>query len=259
MVGGNYVDTHRDIWGIAGRLARRLTDLGITSPLALKQTDACFIRERFSVTLERTLRELQGIPCIELEDAPPDRKTIMASRSFGRIVTERREMEEAVASYAGRAAEKMRRQQLAAGRLLVFVQTNAFRPQDRQYARERMVTLAVATADTGRIIAAAVKGLSAIWRPGFNYKKAGVMLLDLVKADQVQRSLFDQPDTPQSQARMRAVDTLNRRFGRDTVVYATAGIARRGWSMKRDSLSLRYTTDWEELLTVRDPLPSRSP
>jgi DNA polymerase V len=114
---------------------------------------------------------MQGIPCIELEEAPPDRKTIMASRSFGRMVTERRGMEEAVASYAARAAEKMRRQQLAAGRLMVFVQTNAFRPQDSQYARERMVTLPIATADTGTIIAAAQRGLAAIWPPASTTRK----------------------------------------------------------------------------------------
>jgi DNA polymerase V len=240
-----------DIWGIAGRLARRLMDIGIASPLALKQTDARFIRERFSVTLERTVRELQGIPCIALEEAPPDRKTIMASRSFGRLVTARREMEEAVASYATRAAEKMRRQSLAAGRVMIFVQTNPFRPQDAQYAREHQVQLPVATADTGALIGAAQRGLAAIWRPGFHYKKAGVMLLDLVRADRVQRALFDPPDGSRSQARMLALDKLNRRFGRDTVTYAAAGVAR-AWRMQRGSLSPRYTTSWEELLRVGD-------
>ena len=240
-----------DIWGIAGRLARRLASLGIETPLALKQTDARFIRERFSVTLERTVRELQGWPCIALEEAPPDRKTIIASRSFGRMVTERREMEEAVASYASRAAEKMRRQQLAAGRIMVFVQTDPFRPQDAQYARERVLALPVATADTGIIIVAAHRALGAIWRPEFHYKKAGVMLLDLVKADRVQGGLFDRPDSARSQACMRALDKLNRRFGRDTVSYAAAGV-RPGWSMQRGSLSPRYTTSWDELLTVGD-------
>lgn len=240
-----------DIWGVAGRLAARLKDIGITSPLALKQADARFVRERFTVTLERTVRELQGVPCIAFEHAPPDKKTIMASRSFGRLVTTRQEMSEAVASYAARAAEKMRRQQLAAGRVMVFVQTNPFRAQDAQYARERMVTLPVATADTGTLIAAAERGLAAIWRPGFHYKKAGVMLLDLVHADRVQGGLFERPDSPHSQARMRAIDVLNRRFGRNTVSYAAAGVAR-GWSMQRGNLSSRYTTDWSELLTVRD-------
>jgi DNA polymerase V len=186
--------TLTDIWGIAGQLARRLVALGIDTPLALKQADARFIRERFSVTLERTVRELQGTPCIALEEGPPDRKTIVASRSFGRMVTERHEMEEAVASYATRAAEKMRRQDLAAGR---------------------------------------------------------VMLLDLVKADRVQGALFARPDSARSQARMRAVDSLNRRFGRDTVRYAAAGVAH-GWTMQRASLSPRFTTSWDELLTVSD-------
>jgi DNA polymerase V len=240
-----------DIWGIAGRLARRLVALRIDTPLALKQTDARFVRERFSVTLERTVRELQGIPCIALEEAPPDRKTIMASRSFGCLVTDRKEMEEAVASYATRAAEKMRRQRLAAGEHMVFVATNSFRPQDPQYARSRMVQLPVATADTGKLIAAAERGLAAIWRAGFRYKKAGVMLLELARADCVQGALFDRPDDARSQARMRALDKLNRRFGRDTIGYAAAG-AGRGWSMQRRSLSPRYTTSWDELLTVRD-------
>jgi len=160
-------------------------------------------------------------------------------------------MEEAVASYATRAAEKLRRQHLAAGRLMVFVQTNPFRPQDPQYASERMVQLPVATSDTGKIISAAQRGLGAIWRPGFHYKKAGVMLLDLARADRVQDALFDKPDDARSQACMRAFDKLNRRFGRDTIRYAAAGIAR-GWTMQRGSLSSRYTTSWDELLCVGD-------
>jgi DNA polymerase V len=240
-----------DVWGIAGRLARRLMDLGITTPLILKHTDARFIRERFSVTLERTVHELRGDACIMLEHALPDRKTIMASRSFGKRVTARREMEEAVASYAARAAEKMRRQHLAVGRLMVFVQTNPFRPQDAQYAPSQTVQLAVATADTGTIAKAAQHGLDAIRRDGFHYKKAGVMLLDLVRADRVQGAFFDRPDGARSKARMRVMDSLNRRFGRDTVTYAAAGVAR-AWSMQRGSLSPRYTTEWTELLTVCD-------
>jgi DNA polymerase V len=240
-----------EIWGIAGRLSRRLEDLGITTPLQLKQTDPRFIRERFSVTLERTGRELRGIPCIALEHAPADRKSVMASRSFGKPVTVRHELEEAIASYATRAAEKMRRQNLAVGRLMVFVQTNVFRSQDGQYSREQMVRLPVATADTSKIVRAARLGLNAIWRDGFRYKKAGVMLLDLVTTSRVQGGLFDAPDTSRSQARMRALDGLNRRFGRDTITYAAAGIART-WKMQRGSLSSRFSTCWTELLDIRD-------
>ena len=103
----------------------------------LKQADARFIRERFSVVLERTITELRGIPCIEMEDAPPDRKSIMASRSFGKAVETRQELEEAVAAYTARAAEKLRRQHLAASRLMVFVMTNRFRPQDANTAANK--------------------------------------------------------------------------------------------------------------------------
>jgi DNA polymerase V len=175
----------------------------------------------------------------------------MASRSFGRLVTARREMEETAASYAARAAEKMRRQNLAVGRLMVFLQTNPFRTQDAQYAREQTVRLPIATADTGKIVRASWLGLNAIWRDGFQYKKAGVMLLDLARAGQVQGGLFDRPDSPRAQARMRALDHLNRRFGRDTVGYAAAGVAR-PWKMRRGSLSPRYSTCWDELLNVSD-------
>jgi DNA polymerase V len=126
-----------DLWGVGRRLAARLCAVGITNPLMLKQTDARFIRERFSVVLERTVTELRGIACIEMEDAPPSRKSIMASRSFGQALHTRQEMEEAVATYTARAAEKLRRQQLAASRLVVFVMTNRFRPQDANIAASR--------------------------------------------------------------------------------------------------------------------------
>jgi DNA polymerase V len=185
-----------ELWGVGRRLAPRLCAIGITNPLMIKQADARFIRERFSVVLERTVTELRGITCIETEDAPPSRKSIMASRSFGQAVHTRREMEEAVATYTARAAEKLRRQQLAASRLVVFVMTNRFRPQDAQYSREQTVHLPVATADTGKLIAAAQRGLAAIWCEGFRYKKAGVMLLELSAAGTVQGGCSTGPTMP---------------------------------------------------------------
>jgi DNA polymerase V len=238
-----------DLWGVARRLAARLTALGIGTPLALKRADPRFIRERFNVVLERLMLELRGVPCISLEEAPPDRKSIMASRSFGRTVETRAELEEAVATYTSRAAEKLRGQGLAANRVVVFAHTNRFRPDDPQYGAERTVSLPVATADTGRLIAAANRGLGAVYRPGYRYKKAGIMLLDLVPAAKVQGSLFDAPDTQLSTARMRAVDALNRRFGRDTVTFAASG-GRRAWKLKSEFLSPRFTTSWDELLRV---------
>lgn len=238
-----------DLWGISHGLARQLATLEIETPRMLQAADARFLRERCSVVLERLVLELQGVPCIGLEHSPPDRKSIMASRSFGRPVTTRPELEEAVAAYVARAAEKMRRQQLVSANLVVFIHTNRFRQDQRQYNATQAYQLPVATADTGRLTGAALRALAAIWRPGYSYKKAGVMLLDLHKADRVQETLFHRADTPASQARMRAIDALNARFGRDTVTYAASG-RRRGWKLRSSFHSPRYTTSWQELLKV---------
>jgi DNA polymerase V len=238
-----------DLWGVAHRLAARLMALGITTPLALKQADPRFIRERFNVVLERLVLELRGIACIALEDAPPDRKSIMASRSFGRTVETREELEEAVATFTSRAAEKLRGQGLAAGRIVVFAHTNHFRPEEAQYHGMQPVRLPVATADTGKLIAAARRGLGALYRPGYRYKKAGILLLELAPAAAVQGNLFTAADTPRSKARLRVVDMLNHRFGRDTVSFATAG-RRRAWKLRSEFLSPRFTTNWDELLRV---------
>ena len=238
-----------DLWGIAGRMAERLNRIGIMTPLDLRDADAKFVRQNTSVVMERMVLELQGVPCISLEEAPPDRKMILASRSFGRRVTTKREMEEAVTTHTARAAEKLRRQNLAAGRLVVFIHTDRHRPQDRQHMAERAVTLPVATADTGKLNHAAMRALDALWRSGHEYKKAGVMLLNLVPAIDVQGGLFDRPDDPKAIARMKAIDALNARYGRDTITFAASG-RKRGWKLRSDFVSPRYTTAWEDLLSV---------
>lgn len=238
-----------DLWGVACRLAARLQILGITNPLALKRSDPRFIRERFGVVLERLVLELRGTPCITFEEAPPDRKSIMVSRSFREMIDAREELEEAVATYAARAAEKMRGESLAANRLMVFAHTNHFRPQDAQYDAVRHVAFPVATADTAKLIGAARRGLAALYRRGYRYKKAGVILLDLTPARKAQSGLFDAADSTASNARMRAVDALNQRYGRDTVTFAASGLRRR-WKLRSDFISPRYTTCWDELLRV---------
>lgn len=239
-----------DLWGVARRLAARLQALGIRNPLELKRADPRFVRERFSVVLERLLLELRGLPCITLEEAPPDRKSIMVSRSFKSVIETRDELEEAIATYAARAAEKMRSQTLAARRVVVFAHTNRFRPQDAQYDAVRQISLPVASADTAKLIGAARCGLAALYRPGYRYKKAGVILIDLMPAGDAQGGLFDAADSTASKARMRAVDALNQRYGRDTITFAAAG-RRRGWKLRTDYISPRYTTCWDELLHVQ--------
>jgi DNA polymerase V len=238
-----------DLWGVAGRIARRLNEIAIRTPLDLKRADPRFVRQKFSVVMERMVHELRGTACLPLEEIVQDRKNIICSRSFGKPVQTREEMTEAVSTYAARAAEKMRRQKLAASALLVFLETNSFRPQDAQYHASQTITLAVASADTTKIIRAALRSLDAIWRRGFRYKKAGVMLLDLLPAAKVQPGLFDQPDDPRSLARMRTIDRLNANFGRDTVTFGVMPQSR-PWKLRRDFLSPCYTTSWADLLRV---------
>jgi DNA polymerase V len=198
-----------DLWGVAGRLAGRLAAIGIATPLDLKREDPWLIRERLGVVTMRLALELRGVPCLDLERDVPDRKSIMASRSFGRPVTKLAELREAVASYTARAAEKLRRQHLATAHLMVFVETNRFKPDEAQHCATRPVHLPVATSDSGKLIGAALARLASIWRDGYRYKKAGVVLFDLHPAAMVQEGLFDKADNPRCVALMRTIDRLN--------------------------------------------------
>jgi DNA polymerase V len=238
-----------DLWGVAARMAKRYTAEGIRTPLDLRAADPQDLRTRFGVVTQRLALELRGIPCLPLELLAPDRKSIVASRSFGQALTLQDQVAEAVSAFASRAAIKLRRQGLATAHLSVFLETNPFREQDPQYMARRGVPLPVATADTAQLIAAAHRALGAIWRNGYRYKKAGVMLVDLVKAAGVGDGLFDRRDDPRSLARMRTLDALNARFGRDAVTFGRTR-ERRPWLLRSEMLSRRYTTDWDELLAV---------
>lgn len=238
-----------ELWGVAGRLAARLTEFGITTPLKLRDADPAFMRQHFSVVMQRMVWELRGTPCIAFEHHVPDRKSIIASRSFGRPVALLQEMEEAVATYIARAAEKMRRQNLAACHLSVFMETNRFKPHEPQYNPTSSVQMPVATANTATLAYWARRILQTIWKPGFQYKKAGVVLLDLVSADKAQGDMFTAPDSPGSRLLMKIIDETNAYHGRDTLAFAAAG-RHKTWRLKSDHISPRYTTDWDELLAV---------
>ncbi len=180
----------------------------------------------------------------------PDRKSIRASRSFGQPVTTYGDLKDPVAVYTTRAPEKMRRQNLAKANLHGFVETNSFRTDDRQYYATQPVQLPVATSDTGKLTRAARSGLAPIWKPGYRYKKAGVVFLDLRPAGEVLGGLFDAPDTPAKRRLMGVMDRLNSHYGRDTITYAASG-RRRSWKLRSDQLSPRSGTSWDELLKVQ--------
>jgi DNA polymerase V len=199
--------------------------------------------------MERTGNELRGLSCLALEEIAPAKKQIISSRSFGEMVTTYDGLREAVSTYTARAAEKMRRGKSICTGIHVFVQTNPFRAQDAQYNNGLTVPLTEATSDTRRLTAAALYGLKRIYRPGYLYKKAGVMLMELVPETMRQASLFREPD-PRSANVMQAMDGLNSDYGRNTIYLASAGIQQR-WSALFENPTPRYTTRWDEVPTAK--------
>jgi DNA polymerase V len=225
--------------------------MGINTALDLRNASPKEMRTHFGVVMERTCNELRGLSCLELEDIAQPKKQIMSSRSFGVPVESIEELRESVASYLATAAEKLRHQRSTAGSVYIFLMTNRFKEDEPQYNAGITVPLADATDDTRVLTAAALKGLGAIFRPGFRYKKAGVMLTLLSAKDVRQASLFDDPEARAKSARlMAAMDTINREFGRGTLRSGACGVKQR-WAMRAENRSPRYTTRWDELPVVR--------
>ena len=234
-----------DVWGIGPAISRVLKTRGINTALDLRSADVRWIKERFGIVVVRTVMELKGTPCIPLELNPPAKKNICVSRGFSRPVETLAELQEAVAAYATRAAEKARRSGLAAGILTVFIHTNKFKDEP-QYSNAIRLPLSVHTGDTGELIQCALHGLDAIFRDGFRYSKAGVLLNELVPASRVQPDLFDEKDRDRAGRLSQAVDRLNSDMGAGTVHYAATGF-KQCWRTKFMHRSPRFTTRWNEL------------
>ena len=238
-----------DVWGVGPASARLLTRYGITTALALRDADERWIGRQMGVVGRRLVVELRGIACLALEDCPPPKQGITVSRSFGRPVTSLADMREAVAFYTGRAAEKLRAERLAVNVVTVFLMTNPFKDEP-QYSNAATVTLPVATDSTAVLLRYALPGVERIFREGYRYKKAGVMLTALVPANQVQGNLFDRQDRERSSRLMRALDRLNDHMGAGTLRYAAEGFTKR-WRARFERRSPAYTTNWRDLPVVR--------
>lgn len=241
-----------DVWGVGRRIAADLADVGVLSAWDLAQLDLAMLRRRWSVTLERTVRELRGQACIELDLAPAPKQTIACTRSFGRPVSELQPLLEAVSEYATRAAEKLRMQDGLASQLQVFAHTSPHRPGPR-FNRSTVIPLRP-TADTRQIVSAAISGARAIFEPGFDLIKAGVILLDITGTDAVQAELQFEEALGRDQGRlMSAVDRINSRFGKGTVHVASTGQQKpdKIWEMRQERRTPRYTTEISEIPLVR--------
>jgi DNA polymerase V len=242
-----------EVWGVGRQITKQLNTAGIHTALDLARLDAATVRGKWSVVLERTVRELQGTPCIDMEHTPAAKKEIACTRSFGHYVLEQHHLAEAITEFASRAAEKLRKQNSLAGRILVFIRTSPFRPE-AQYSRSTVVPLRRPTADTAAFVSAALAGLRQIYRPGFKYAKAGVMLLELQPDSQQQCELDLEDDHGEDRGQlMSALDGLNQRYGKGTVLMASAGAEgkRRVWSMKQERRTPGYTTKWADMPVAR--------
>lgn len=240
-----------EVWGIGRKINARLEALGIRTVRQLRDADAELMRGTFSVVVERTVRELRGVSCLDLQEVVPEKQQIMSSRSFGQLVYDLAELEEAVASYVAKAAEKLRNQDSLAGAVQVFIRTNVFKPEAPQYQRAVTVPLPEASADTRVLTRWALRVLRRIYRPGFCYHKAGITLMNIVPTTNQQFSLFASGGAvdARSQKLMGVLDGINGKYGRGTLRLAAEGVEK-VWQMRRGNLSPRYTTEWDCLAVV---------
>ena len=240
-----------EVWGIGRKLTAQLQAGGVLTVKQLRDFDVTRLRKRFGVVMERTVRELRGESCLEMVDVTPAKQQIISSRSFGRYVTDIKELEEAVSTYMSRAAEKLRRQHSVAATAYVYIRTNPHKEGEPQYSPGMMVALPQATNDTRELVDAVLVCLRRIYREEFRYQKAGVMLSDITPDNIYQGDLFTVRSTsPRDTKLMSTLDQINLRMGKSAIKLASNGVGQ-SWKMKTGNKSPAYTTQWTELPTVR--------
>ncbi|MBD0296809.1 MAG: Y-family DNA polymerase [Flavisolibacter sp.] len=239
-----------EVWNIGAQYAKKLQAVGVNTVFDLLQFSDDWMRHHMTVQGQRLLNELKGISCIPLEEKPAAKKNICTSRSFGVLLTELKDIKEAVANHAARCAEKLRRQQTCAGSVHVFLETNRFREQDQQYYSSLTIPLPVATNNTQEIMLYVFFALNRIYQQGYNYKKVGVIVQDIVPENEVQQGLFDRRPRVKENYVIEAVDRINRSYGKDLVKYAVMGNGRK-WKLRQEKLSPCYTTRLSDILTIQ--------
>ena len=236
-----------DVWGIGHRQVVKLEQQGVKTAYDFTQLSGSWVRKNMTVTGERTWKELRGLSCIDMETAPPAKKQICTSRSFGKMIEDFTTMSEAIATHASTCARKLRQQKSYAISLMVFIHTNNFREDLPQYWKNAHIKLPVPTDDTLEIVHHALAGLNNIFMKGYQYKKAGVIITEIASGG-VQQNLFDTIDRNKRNRLMQALDKINGNF-HSHVRLAVQGNGRE-WKLKQEQLSRRYTTDINEVLTI---------
>lgn len=237
------------VWGLGPASAKKLNAIGVKTVADFIALPDDTVRKMLSVVGQRTLWELRGQSCMPMSLAPSPKKSLAVTRSFGSPIATLPEMEQAISSYATRAAEKLRRHGLCASAMQVFVQTNRFSKTDRQYVNQASFAIEP-TSDSFELMGSALRAIRHLWRDGYRYAKAGIILLDLAPARDQPDDLFPTADPERSAALMRALDAVNLRFGRNTLRPATV-MERPRWGMRRANISPSYTTRADQLMRVK--------
>ena len=238
------------IWGVGRRLEYFFKSNNIKTAKKLRDSDLSWIRKNINIVAEKMIKELRGIPCIKMELELINKKSICTSRTFGKMVTSKNEMLSSIAMYTTRCAEKLRSQNSYANVAQVFIATNPFRKDLPQYSNFKLIKFPVATNDTGEMLKYISKIFNVIYRRGYNYKKAGIILSDIVSGHEVQENIFDKINRLKSEKMMKTIDQINRKMGRDIVRYATQGYTKK-WVLKQQRLSPCYTTRWNDILSIK--------
>ena len=239
-----------DIWGIGHQYALLLRRNGFRTAYDVTKIPEDWIRRNMSVVGQRLLNELKGTPCIQWEFEQKPKKNICTSRSFGKLLTDKNIIREALCNYAATVARKLRDQKSCAGSLQVFIQTNPHKSEHKQYMHTITVKMQMPSNLSTEIIKSACKGLDIIFRHGYKYMKCGIIAMELVPENQVQTSLFDQADKTRHKKLAQAMDSINKTMGRDVVRLAVQGFER-SYRAKAEHLSQRYTTNMNQLLKVK--------
>lgn len=239
-----------DIWGVGRRYASFLYQSGIENAWQLRQAKENWVKQHMSVVGQRLHMELRGVSCLPLEMLAPPKKMIGSSRSFAKPLKTLESLKEAVATYVSRVGEKLRKQHSCAQYVTVFVRTNRFSRDTVQYSNARTLQMPVPTDHTPEIIRYAFRALEIIFREGYDYKKAGIMVGGIVPAYDCQQHLFDKVDRPKAIKVMKAMDEINNKMGRFKVRSASMGYQAQGETQQKE-LSPNYTSNWGEILEVR--------
>lgn len=239
-----------EVWGVGKRMKAHLQAMNIHTAMDLAQADARTLRDRFSVVIEKTARELAGTPCLELGEAEPPKQEICCSRMFGKRLTTIEPIREAVATYTQRAAEKLRAQHSLCKKIRVSIRTGMFNPEEAKYANGALVELPYPTNDVRLMTKAATEAVNRLFRPGFKYSKAEVLLMDLRQPGEFTDDLFASTQPLAAEKVMSVLDEINGRWGRGTL--RTGGVpSDPDWAMRREMMSQSYTTRLDQLWTVK--------